>query len=59
MDNKAGAAVGSILGFINGIEFMGFITWTAVAETMVITFVGGIFGWLGSEFMKFVKKQIQ
>jgi len=61
MTETSAAQVGSITGVgLTGLGILiGQLTVTNLVETAVITFVGGMFGLLGAEFIKWARKKVK
>lgn len=61
--SNSGLVVGFILGFFqsvynifnSGISMISMVSWGAIWDTAVLTFIGGIVGWCGSQLMQFLK----
>jgi len=61
--NEAGIATGAGIGLYKGIQLVILqittvgLDWTVILQACIISFLGGILGWLGSELMKQLKKK--
>lgn len=58
-DQAAGAVIGGLLGFIKSLTIFSQISWAIVGDTIVLSAIGAMVGFLVTTGMKWIKSRIK